>query len=99
MAKLVVFKSVRSNTNVDFFVQTEAEKAALTMLGLYTIVGERVTPDLLVKTRTVFFPSLADFEAWSASSVQLGVEARKNEQYQASNIAETREVFDINFNL
>ncbi len=97
MAKLVVFKTVRPNTSVNFFVQTDLEKASLTGLNLFTIIGERVKSDLLVKVRTVFFPNNDDFQTWETADAQIAVENRKTLYNQEAGITETREVFDIDF--
>ena len=97
MAKLVTFKTVRPNTNVDFFVQTDAEKASLVDLGVYNLVADRLAANSLSKVRTVFFPVDADFNTWNSSAINASIEARKAAEYQASGITETREVFDVAF--
>ncbi len=99
MAKLVVFKAVRPNTNVDFFVQTDAEKAGLVDLGVYNLVADRVSANSLSKVRTVFFPADADFNTWNTSAINASIEARKAAEYQTSGVTETREVFDVAFTM
>lgn len=93
-AKLVIFKAVRPNTNVSFFSFTEEQKTALqteaTSAGAVSVIGERIYSNGLKKVRTLFFPSIAHYNAWNTNAVISQAHADRAAYNEANGIVETR---------
>lgn len=93
-AKLVIFKSVRPNTNVAFFSTSDAQKATLqaeaAAAGATSVIGERIYSNGLKKVRTLFFPTLAHYNAWNTNAVIGQFHADREAYNTANGITETR---------
>lgn len=93
-ARLVVFKTVRPSTDVPFFQLPEADRTALrqsvTESNARGAVGERIYGNGLKKVRTLFFPTIAHFNAWNTNSAVAQAAATRQAYNEANGITETR---------
>ncbi len=98
-AKLVVYKTIRPNTNVPFFVQSADQKeernAAIIAAGAPAVVGERTYANGLKKVRTLFFPALDHYNAWKANATVAQLHADRDAYNAANGITETKHEVDM----
>lgn len=94
-SKLIIVKTVRQSTDVPFFAQDPAVKAAAQAENIPVVVGERVFKNGLVKLRTLLFPSVAAHEQWTTSATMITARANKTAYNEANGHVETSK--EVNF--
>jgi phosphoserine aminotransferase len=95
-AKLVIIKQKRETADVEFFATSAEQKAALAALtDVKAVAGERNFKGGLIKIRTLFFPTVELFDAWTVNETVAGVRAQRVAYNAANGITESERVIDM----
>lgn len=98
-SKLMIVKQSRPSLDVPFYTQPADTKAALKMIPIPLVSGERNIDGGLKKLRTLFFTNAAAFQAWQENQmIQDTIVARTAHNLANGIILETHIVDLPNYN-
>jgi hypothetical protein len=98
-SKLMIVKQSRPSVDVPFYTQPVDTKAALKLIPIPMVSGERNIDGGLKKIRTLFFANPAAFTAWEANQMIQDSIAARTAYNLANGITQETHVVDMpNYN-